>query len=112
MTAQALLQGRIDAQQRLDALVYALRSVKVVGSLNGYGAHARQIIDGQLAAAVVLRGDREQWRAMDAHWLRVAKDQATEELKAAKAALKDFGGVRQLRLALATGDAHEFGLAA
>lgn len=110
MTAQALLQARIDAQQDYDAVVYGLRSISTCGSSHScVGVHAGQLHRAAWAAARAL--DREANSILYAggghstgFLLKQAKDVLAERLKAAKAELKAVGGVRQLRLALAAGD--------
>lgn len=103
--AASALQDRIDAQQRFDAIDYALRSIKTCGGeRHCVGVHAGQLSRGCFAAARIL--GREAIYAdgsSAAYWLRHAKGEAREELEAAKAAVKQLGNVRQLRLALAGG---------
>lgn len=115
----ATMQLRIDAQQALDGIEYALRSIKACGgSTFCTGIHAGQLARGIHAAAdigiTIESNGRDGWGAPDlrAEGLREAKKQATELLKLAKADLKAIGGIKQLRLAFADEGAHNAALAA
>jgi hypothetical protein len=117
MSVRAAMQLRIDAQQAHDAIDYALRSVRECGgSVFCTGVHAVQLEAGRAAAAsigsVVGYNNGDRWTDRVKSDLIAAKKDAAELVKAAKADLKAIGGVRQLRLALATGDGHEYALAA
>lgn len=112
MTAQKTIQRTIDAQQEYDAIVYGLRSIKVCGSVYCTGPHAAQLVRAAQAARRVLgRVIVPSTDPTVTPWLLAeAKKLAAEDLKAAKAAKKEFGGIRQLRLALT--EASELAVAA
>lgn len=109
MTAADAIQRRIEAQQQLDTIEYGLRSIKTCGSeysARCYEAHACQLAEACKAGAQVLGREAIHADGSSAtYWLKVAKRKAYEELVAAKAAVKEFGNVRQLRLALEGGTA-------
>lgn len=108
MNAREALQERIDAQESYDAIVYGLRSIKVCrGALYCTGPHAGQLARAKTEAASVL-GEPVLSVVTDTYReyqvtlkIQAAKVKAAERLRAAKAALKGLGGVKQLRLAIA-----------
>jgi hypothetical protein len=116
MTAQETIQRQIDAQQRLDTIEYGIRALRERARTGTYSAgdideiYRQDQYGKQILRACQLTG--EAWDLnLDAR-LREARDAAREELREAKAARKGFGGIRQLRLALAETAADTFELAA
>jgi hypothetical protein len=118
MRAQTLMQDRIDAEQWLSDVEYALRSIKACGSsLHCTGVHAGQLSRGLAVAREwvdfsTLHARTGSEGSYTATALRDARDQLRELLKGIKAELKAIGGVKQLRLALAEEGHGEFALAA
>lgn len=103
MNARAALQEIIDAQQSYDAIEYGLRSIKTCGgAFHCVGPHAGQLTVALYEAGRLLgRGGPIPRDNGIKVLLQAAKVKAAARLKAAKAARKAFGGVRQLRLAIA-----------
>lgn len=120
-SAQALLQDRIELEQWLSDIEYALRSLKLCGRANSCtGPHIGQLWRGCEAGALVLDTSADLLRyTCDSQGysnlperLREARGIFRECLAETKAELKTIGGVRQLRLMLAEEGAHEGALAA
>lgn len=100
-TAATAVQEWIDAQQTLNAIEYGIRSIAV--SRNPYGAsgiHAAQIVRGCQAATRVL-GRFVAQDASTLYFLKQARKQQRDAVKAAAEDRKAFGTARQQRLALA-----------
>ena len=120
MSGATWLQHRIEAQQLLEDIDYALRSIRECGSANyvGKGVHFYQLERGCEAAALFLDSTATAVRyAGGGHGCKArlleAKKIAAETLKETKAIIREqFGTARQLRLAIAAEGAHEMALAA
>lgn len=105
-TVGEVIQARIAAQERFDAIVYGQRTLEAMGG-HSYGISAEwgaadwalaQWDAAKAAAAsfgIDLDGSADEWR------LRQAKKAATEARQAADGAVKAIGTKRQQRLALA-----------
>lgn len=108
MNARATLQEYIDAQESHAAIVYGLRSIKTCGGVwHCVGPHAGQLERAKQAAARELGvevgvGYMDNYREYQlTEQLRAAKVAAAARVKSAREGRKAFGGVRQLRLAIA-----------
>lgn len=115
-----LYQAKIETVQLLDDVEYALRSIKVCGSAHScVGVHGGQLVRGCAAAAQVLDSTTDGVMYSGGGHnvtmkLREAKAILRECVKDTNDRLREMGGVKQLRLAIAAAgaDTHEMGLAA
>jgi hypothetical protein len=108
-----LLQERIDAEQSLATIEYGLRSLDLCGIYGCTGLHAGQLVNARYEAGRVLGRDGAIGEDNGTkRLLRLARDQAREWLKTVKAEIREQGGIRQLRLAIAAEGAHDSALAA
>lgn len=116
MTAQTIMQDRIDAQQALDAIEYGLRSIKACGSpATCTGPHAGQLAEARRIAesyGLTISGQNDPWSGATAASLRTAKAELKALLADITAELKALGGIRQLRMTFAAEAAHDFELTA